>query len=601
MLIPQAAATRRSGSDDHGQLGHAVFWPVRDVLDAGGLPLVPLVFWLAETLQPRSTVWIGAQPGTTYIAHCQAAERLSAGPCLALSGEHPAQVDDQAPRRLTAIVRAYAELAHVAADRSPADWPAPVDLLHVDLAGQGCGTALVEAWLARLSDRGLLLVEGTHGAATPAWLEACRARYPARDFLHGPGGVLVSIGTALPEAVDTFLQGDGPAQALARLGQALADAHAVECLRQQLQQSETAARSALERAEALAATERDSRQTVQTLEHSLADLRRRALAQTEQHAVERGQFGERVRLLEELRADGKTELQRTSDAQALAQREADRLRLELTTTQEGLKDARELQSAARHHASQLEHSLGLLRSEHDASARELAALRQQRLDIQSRLDERERVLREAQLAREAGERDLQERFAETASLTRMVFDLEQRLRSAQTPKPAAPTAPAAPGPVATKPTSAAAARHATPAAVRPRPTVQTSAPAAASPAAHPRSSLLGRMRGYLSRRLGRLPDHKSLMKSVRLVRQAGAFDEAWYLKRYPDVQRSWNGDPLLHFLRFGAAELRDPSPSFSTRHYFELNPDVLDAGMNPLLHYLKFGRYEERPVRPAEP
>ncbi|MGX9718963.1 hypothetical protein [Stenotrophomonas acidaminiphila] len=84
-----------------------------------------------------------------------------------------------------------------------------------------------------------------------------------------------------------------------------------------------------------------------------------------------------------------------------------------------------------------------------------------------------------------------------------------------------------------------------------------------------------------------------LVQNVALVRDSGLFDVAWYLRNYSDVADS-GVDPVEHFLRFGASELRDPGPGFSTAAYLRNNPDVLDSGVNPLLHYIGNGKSEGR-------
>jgi GT2 family glycosyltransferase len=59
------------------------------------------------------------------------------------------------------------------------------------------------------------------------------------------------------------------------------------------------------------------------------------------------------------------------------------------------------------------------------------------------------------------------------------------------------------------------------------------------------------------------------------------------------------GNPLLHFIRRGAEERRDPCEGFSTDWYLEKNPDVAASGENPLAHYLREGRRAGRiPVDP---
>lgn len=71
------------------------------------------------------------------------------------------------------------------------------------------------------------------------------------------------------------------------------------------------------------------------------------------------------------------------------------------------------------------------------------------------------------------------------------------------------------------------------------------------------------------------------------------FDPDWYLRTYPDVAAA-GVDPLRHYLQFGAAEGRDPSPLFCTRWYLDTYPDVAQAGINPLQHYLSHGAAEGR-------
>lgn len=81
------------------------------------------------------------------------------------------------------------------------------------------------------------------------------------------------------------------------------------------------------------------------------------------------------------------------------------------------------------------------------------------------------------------------------------------------------------------------------------------------------------------------------------LRRSRMFDADYYLARYPDVRRE-GIDPLLHFLRHGAAEKRDPGPAFNTGSYLATYPDVARSGINPLLHYLRHGVAEGRSSSP---
>jgi hypothetical protein len=81
--------------------------------------------------------------------------------------------------------------------------------------------------------------------------------------------------------------------------------------------------------------------------------------------------------------------------------------------------------------------------------------------------------------------------------------------------------------------------------------------------------------------------------SVARLLASPAFDVTWYLLHNDDVAAA-GADPALHFLREGAAALRDPNPYFSTAYYTTHYPDVARSGINPLLHYLDCGAAEGR-------
>ncbi|MBA1445492.1 MAG: hypothetical protein M3H12_16345 [Chromatiales bacterium] len=86
---------------------------------------------------------------------------------------------------------------------------------------------------------------------------------------------------------------------------------------------------------------------------------------------------------------------------------------------------------------------------------------------------------------------------------------------------------------------------------------------------------------------------KSEKLLVKLLKDSGLFDEAWYLAEYPDVTEA-GIDPVQHYLRYGASEGRNPSSKFDTVFYLTTNPDIAQAGINPLVHYFRYGREEGR-------
>ena len=67
--------------------------------------------------------------------------------------------------------------------------------------------------------------------------------------------------------------------------------------------------------------------------------------------------------------------------------------------------------------------------------------------------------------------------------------------------------------------------------------------------------------------------------------RSGLFDANWYLDRNPDVAAA-RLNPVLHFLRHGAGEGRNPGPSFDVREYRAQHPEASAPGVNPLLHHL---------------
>jgi len=81
------------------------------------------------------------------------------------------------------------------------------------------------------------------------------------------------------------------------------------------------------------------------------------------------------------------------------------------------------------------------------------------------------------------------------------------------------------------------------------------------------------------------------------IKRSGLFDDHYYLKTYHDCRRS-DVDPILHYLKFGYKEGRNPSAQFDNNYYLESNPDVRALQINPLIHYIRFGKKEGRLIRP---
>jgi hypothetical protein len=83
-----------------------------------------------------------------------------------------------------------------------------------------------------------------------------------------------------------------------------------------------------------------------------------------------------------------------------------------------------------------------------------------------------------------------------------------------------------------------------------------------------------------------------------LGRMLAMFVQAdWYLTRYPDIAEI-DVHPVVHFVRHGAAEWRDPNAWFDTAWYAKHYPDAVGNGSSPLMHYILVGAAELRNPHP---
>jgi hypothetical protein len=73
-----------------------------------------------------------------------------------------------------------------------------------------------------------------------------------------------------------------------------------------------------------------------------------------------------------------------------------------------------------------------------------------------------------------------------------------------------------------------------------------------------------------------------------LLELSPLFDSSWYLARYPDVSAS-GMSPIVHYLKFGADEHRNPSAHFDTAWYVTTYPEARTARINPLIFHLRVG------------
>ncbi|MBD5641676.1 MAG: hypothetical protein HDQ91_04585 [Desulfovibrio sp.] len=77
---------------------------------------------------------------------------------------------------------------------------------------------------------------------------------------------------------------------------------------------------------------------------------------------------------------------------------------------------------------------------------------------------------------------------------------------------------------------------------------------------------------------------------IQLLQQLDLFDVEFYETTYPDVKNA-DIDPLMHYIKIGWREGRNPNIWFDTNLYVRENPEII---VNPFLHFIIHGFNEER-------
>ena len=295
-------------------LSAASFWAPEHVVASAWTEHAPFAFWIVDAARPRVLVELGTHYGYSYLAFCQAVERLQlAAKCYAVDtwkgDEHAGFYGDEVIAALNAIheprYSGFSRLVRSTFDEAlPHFADGTIDLLHIDgRHGYADVAHDFATWLPKLSDRAIVLfhdinVRERGFGVWQLWSEL-RDRYPSFEFTHGHGLGVLQVGSVIAEGVRPLFDATDPLRnaivaIYARLGRfvtvpyQLAQAQAESRAREQrLGEQHAAAIAELEVARS-AIAERDQAQS-RLSESEAALAQRQAELQSLQSAVAESQ------------------------------------------------------------------------------------------------------------------------------------------------------------------------------------------------------------------------------------------------------------------------------------------------------------------------
>ena len=262
---------RRASATDAAPLGYclspASFWQPEDVVPSAWHEHAPFAFWLTEALRPEVFVELGTHHGFSYLAFCQAVQRLGTlTKCYAVDtwqgDEHAGFYGDEVLAKLNQLhdrrYSGFSQLIRSTFDEALRHFgDGTIDLLHID-GRHGYDDVVhdFESWLPKLSDRAVVLLHDINvrerGFGVWQFWAELQARYRCFDFAHGYGLGVVQVGSAVAEPLRPLF--DSSAQDKAVIAQAYARLGRLATAAQELAQATTALQ---ERDARIAALERD--------------------------------------------------------------------------------------------------------------------------------------------------------------------------------------------------------------------------------------------------------------------------------------------------------------------------------------------------------
>ncbi|MFL6796095.1 MAG: glycosyltransferase [Xanthobacteraceae bacterium] len=637
----------------------ASFWiPAVPSMQSAWLEHAPFALWLVDALRPRILVELGTHWGYSYFTFCEAVQRLHiATKCFAVdtwegdehAGAYGEEVFQQVHSYNSAKHSGFSTLIRSTFDEAlPHFSNGSIDLLHID--GRHFYRDVrhdFDAWLPKLSDRGVILLHDTnvreHDFGVFKLWEELRSQYPSFEFFHGHGLGVLGVGPSLPQNVRPLLSGKGVEtatpirNAYARLGSlfTLKFSHAQTAADASRCAEEVKARTAEARrlqaqlnASALEVTrlEKDLEERTVETTRLQAQLNASALEVTRLEKDLEERTVETTRLQKELQAQSTEASSLKQELSAAAGRAAD-LESGIRTRAATIEELGRELDIARTRSTELERvfadrsavldqvNMHLL-SERSRSI-ELNGLLNARSAEVGRLSQQVTALRahRGTLERELTTRcnDYSTEHARARSLEQEIKQLRGALEGTRARVAELEGEVTQVGlleeALAARSRDFAALQIGLAARTRELNALKSSVSwrATAGLRAVARKlpwlvrplwqasqvlwwALTFRLVRHLRTRRQRQTDHEALASS-------GMLDAEWYSRKYPEVVAA-GFDPMLHYLTTGAEEGRDPNPLFDTDWYLQQNADVRRSGVNPLLHYIRCGAAEGRNPNP---
>ena len=95
--------------------------------------------------------------------------------------------------------------------------------------------------------------------------------------------------------------------------------------------------------------------------------------------------------------------------------------------------------------------------------------------------------------------------------------------------------------------------------------------------------------------------NKKEKNNYEIIKNSGLFDEEFYKKENKDLNKqNKKFDYLLHYIRFGLNENKNPNKKFDSAWYNEYYADVRTDNALPFIHYILFGMNENRFINKEE-